>query len=71
MLQKLRQVLAIIGIVLLVGLYGLTLFASIFEPANTMNYLMGAVAATIMIPVVLWLLNLMIKSVSKDKKNEE
>ena len=63
MLQKLRQVLAIIGIVLLVGLYGLTLFAAIFEPANTMNYLMGA--------VVLWLLNLMIKSVSKDKKNEE
>lgn len=71
MLQKLRQVLAIIGIVLLVGLYSLTLFAAIFEPANTMNYLMGAVAATIMIPVVLWLLNLMIKSVSKDKKNEE
>ena len=71
MLQKLRQILAIIGIVLLVGLYGLTLFAAIFEPANTMNYLMGAVAATIMIPVVLWLLNLMIKSVSKDKKNEE
>ena len=71
MLQKLRQILAIIGIVLLVGLYGLTLFAAIFEPDNTMNYLLGAVAATIMIPVVLWLLNLMIKSVSKDKNNEE
>jgi cell shape-determining protein MreD len=69
-MQKLKQILAIIGIILLVGLYALTLVAAIFDSTATMQYLSAAIAATILIPVTLWLLNLMIKAVS-DKKKED
>jgi cell shape-determining protein MreD len=69
-MQKLKQILAIIGIILLVGLYALTLVAAIFDSTATMQYLSAAIAATILIPVTLWLLNMMIKAVS-DKKKED
>ncbi|MCR5144171.1 MAG: hypothetical protein K6B67_02545 [Lachnospiraceae bacterium] len=71
MLTKIRQIFAIIGIVLLVGLYVLTLVIAFIDPTATMSYLMAAIAATIMIPVVLWFLNVMIKSREKNKEQEE
>lgn len=68
-MQKLRQILAIIGIIALVALYALTLIAAIFDPTETLKYLAASLAASIMIPVVLWLLNFMIKA-KQDAKEE-
>ena len=56
--MKIKQIFAIIGIILLVGLYALTLIAAIFDPTATLKYLAAAVAATIIIPVLLWVLNM-------------
>ena len=64
-MQRLRQILAILGIILLVALYLLTIIAAIFDNTYTMSYLSASIAATILIPVTLWLLNLMIQNKKK------
>ncbi len=69
-MQRLRQILAILGIILLVALYLLTIIAAIFDNTNTMSYLSASIATTILIPVTLWLLNLMIQN-KKKHDNEE
>lgn len=67
-MNKLRQILAIIGIILLVALYGLTLLAAIFDNSKTMAYFTASIAASILLPVTLWLLNLMIQNRKKNSK---
>ena len=49
------------------------MYAAIFDNTNTMSYLSASIAATILIPVTLWLLNLMIQNKKKhdnDKKGQ-
>ena len=64
-MQRLRQILAIIGIILLVGMYVLTIFAAVFDNTKTMSYLTASIAATILVPFTLWLLNIMIQTKRK------
>ncbi len=66
-MKNVKQILAIIGIVLLVLLYGLTLFAAIFDNTATMKYLAASIAATVLIPVTIWLFIRMIDLKNKDK----
>ena len=61
-MQRLRQILAIIGIILLVGMYVLTIFAAVFDNTKTMSYLTASIAATILMPFTLWLLNIICRS---------
>ena len=70
-MQRIKQILAIIGIILLVGMYVLTLIAALFDSTDTMQYLAASIAATILIPFTFWLLNLMIANRQKNKKDEE
>ena len=70
-MQRIKQILAMIGIILLVGMYVLTLIAALFDSTDTMQYLAASIAATILIPFTLWLLNLMIANRQKNKKDEE
>ena len=70
-MQRIKQILAIIGILLLVGMYVLTLIAALFDSTDTMQYLAASIAATILIPFTFWLLNLMIANRQKNKKDEE
>lgn len=53
-MEKGKRILAIIGIILLVALYGLTLFAAFFDNTDTMRYLTASIAATVVLPVLLW-----------------
>ena len=66
-MQSLRQILAIIGIILLVVMYVLTIFAAVFDNTKTMSYLTASIAATILVPFTLWLLNIMIQNKKKDQ----
>ena len=70
-MKKAKQILAIIGIVLLVLLYGLTLFAAIFDNTATMKYLAASIAATVLIPVTLWLLMRMMELSEKNKEKDK
>lgn len=70
-MQRLRQILAIIGIILLVGMYVLTIFAAVFDNTKTMSYLTASIAATILVPFTLWLLNIMIQNQKKDQDEKK
>ena len=70
-MQRLRQILAIIGIILLVGMYVLTIFAAVFDNTKTMSYLTASIAATSLVPCTLWLLNIMIQNKKKDQDEKK
>lgn len=70
-MQRLRQILAIIGIILLVGMYVLTIFAAVFDNTKTMSYLTASIAATILVPFTLWLLNIMSQNKKKDQNEKK
>lgn len=72
-MKKLRQIAALIGIILLVALYGITIFAAILDSPETMHILAASLAATFIIPVVLWVLGIFwrIRPGADEKKEED
>ncbi|MBR4026604.1 MAG: hypothetical protein IKJ01_03465 [Lachnospiraceae bacterium] len=67
-MKKVKQILAILGIVVLVGMYGITLFCAIFDNSDTMNYLKAAIVATVIVPTLLWIYAFIYKLLKKDDK---
>lgn len=53
-MKKTKQILAILLVVILVGMYIVTLFMAIFDNTATMSMFKGCVACTIFVPVVLY-----------------
>jgi dolichyl-phosphate-mannose--protein O-mannosyl transferase len=53
-MKKIKQLLALAGVVVLVGLYAATLICALSQNENYMNLLMASVYATVIIPVLLW-----------------
>ena len=70
-MKRAKQILAIIGIIVLIVLYGLTLIAAIFDPTATMQYLSAAIVATVLIPITLWLFIRMTEVRKKGKEEKE
>lgn len=68
-MNKIRRILAIIGICFLVALYIVTIFAALTASENSMGLFMASIAATIVIPVIIWLFTLFYK-LSHKKDNE-
>jgi len=54
-MKKAKQIMAIIGIILLIGMYLTTLVLAIVLPANAMNMLFASIAATVLIPIIIWI----------------
>jgi len=52
--QKIKQILAILGVIVLVGLYAATLICALSKSDNYMNLLMASVYSTVIIPVLIW-----------------
>lgn len=73
-MKKAKRILAIIGVILLIGLYLSTLFCALFVKENLMTFLMASIYATFVIPVLLWAYSFIYKLVKKDdaeEKNED
>lgn len=51
-----KRVLAWIGIIILAGMYIVLLYEAVTASPNTINVFMGCVAATIAVPILLWLI---------------
>ena len=64
-MYKLRSITALLGIIILVGLYVLTFIFALIDDPNTMHLLAGSIAATI----VLWVINTYIK-ISKRNRDQ-
>ena len=53
-MKKVKQILAIIGIVLLVSLYVITLVLALTDDPNTMTVSRASLYCTFLIPVLIW-----------------
>ena len=53
-MKKTKQILAIIGVIILVGLYATTLVLAIIGSETSLNMLKAALYATVVVPVLLW-----------------
>ncbi len=63
--MKIKRILAIIGVVLLVLMYLSTLFFAIFEDPNTYRWFRASIAATIVIPIIIFSYQYIYKILSK------
>ena len=69
--KKVKQILAIIGIVVLVGLYVSTIVCALSSSDNFMNLLLASVYATVIIPVLIWAYSFIYKLLKKDQDDDE
>ena len=63
---KSRRVLAIIGIVILLGLYITTLLLAIFGNEHTTSWFMACICATVVVPILMWVYSWLYKMLKKD-----
>lgn len=61
-----KRVIALIGAVFLLLLYGLALFFSFSQKPNSENWLMAAIFATVAIPILMYAWNLAARFFKKD-----
>lgn len=50
-----RQIVALVGVILLVALYIVTLLTAFFDRSASGRYFIACLAATIVIPILIWL----------------
>lgn len=65
-MKKLKQIFGIVAIALLVFMYVLTLVFAIIDDPHTMTLFKASVAATVIIPVFLWVIRIFIKIAKPD-----
>ena len=53
-MKRIKSILAIIGIILLVGMYGATLFFAITDDQKTMSYFKASFFLTCAIPIMIY-----------------
>ena len=70
-MKKTRQILAIIGIIILVGMYIATIICALSANENFMSMLMASIYASAVIPVLIWAITFIYKLVKKDNDSEE
>lgn len=70
-MKKAKQILALIGVVILIGLYVSTLICALSSSENFMNMLMASIYATVIIPVLIWAYTFIYRLVRKDSDDEK
>ena len=69
-MKKVKQILAIIGIILLILLYLSTLVCAIIDHTETMRLFQASILATVIIPVLLWAYSFIYKLIKKNAKDQ-
>ena len=69
-MKKTRQMLAIIGIILLVGMYISTIICALSANENFMSMLMASLYASFVIPVLIWAYTFIYKLVKKEDDSD-
>lgn len=70
-MKNVKRILAMLGVILLIGLYLSTLLCALFAKENLMPLLTASIYATFVIPVLLWAYSFIYKLVHKKNKDEE
>ena len=70
-MKKIKQLLALIGVVILVGLYAATIVCALSASENFMNMLMASLYASVIIPVLIWVYSFVYKLIKKQDDTEK
>ena len=70
-MKKVKRILALTGVIVLIGLYASTLVCAVSSSENFMNLLMASVYATVIVPVLLWAYSFIYKLTRKDEDTEK
>lgn len=70
-MKKVKQLLALIGVVILIGLYVSTLVCALSSNENFMSLLMASIYATVIIPVLIWAYTLIYRLVRRDSDDKK
>ena len=67
-----KRILALAGVVLILLMYGCTMFFAIFDNSETMSMFKASLVTTILVPILLWVYTFIFKLVSKkDDSNKD
>ncbi|MFR4352005.1 MAG: hypothetical protein ACLT3H_10110 [Roseburia sp.] len=69
-MKKTKQILALIGVTLLLGMYLATLICALSDSKNFMNLLMASIYATVVVPALIWGYTFICHLVKKDKPDD-
>ncbi len=67
-MKRVKQILAIIALIIIAGLYLVTIALALFGNENTFSYLIAAIIATVVFPALLWIYNFIYKLKNRDSK---
>lgn len=70
-MKKTKRILAIIGVILLVALYGSTLLFAFIDTSKSLGLFKASIALTILVPVLLYAYSLIYKLAKKQDNDEE
>lgn len=70
-MNKGKRIFAIIGIILLIGMYASTLVFAIFDHSASQGLLKASIACTILVPVLLYAYTLVYKRVNNKEDDDE
>ena len=65
-MKKVKQILAILGIVLIIGVNILLLFAAGTASEDNMNVFNAAIVTVVVVPVMIWIYLYILKLIKKD-----
>lgn len=69
-MKRTKQIAAILGVILLAGMYLATFIFAIIDNPNTMELLKISVGLTILVPVLLWIYIAMFRYIERRKNPE-
>lgn len=70
-MDKLKRIFALLLVILLFGLYGLTIFFAVTDHTDTLQYLKASIVATVIIPALMWAYSFIYRTFGKGKKQDE
>lgn len=69
-MKKVRRITALVGVIALLALYVYTLVLAIFGSEQTMNMLVTAIVATVVLPTLLWTYSFIYKLLKNNYSEE-
>ena len=70
-MNMIKRIFALLLVIGLLSLYGLTVFFAITDNSDTMQYLEASIVATVIIPVLLWTYSFIYRTFGKGKNKED
>lgn len=69
-MKNLKRILALIAVILLVGLYIVTLIVAVFGGEGTQQLFMACIVATVVIPCLMYIINWIYGLIGKQAKED-